>query len=78
MQHGILGNFVHLSPGPLLLAVAGVSDVNCHPESLDSHTEHDDIILEEDKEIGEDRPLPSCPESRDKPTQSETDNFPFN
>ena len=63
---------------PGLLAIAGVSDANCHHELLDLHTEHYDIILEEYKEIGKDRSLQSCCESRNKQTQSETDNFPFN
>ena len=40
---------------PGLLAIAGVSDANCHHELLDLHTEHYDIILEEYKEIGKDR-----------------------
>ena len=75
-QRGILG-CLHLLPR-LLLAMAGASDANCHHEFLDLHTEHYDIILEEYKEIGEDRSLQSCCESRDKQTQSEPDNFPFN
>lgn len=77
VQHGILG-CLRLSAGLLLLAVAGVSDANCHHEFLDLHTECYDIILEKDKKIGEDRSLQSCCESRDKQTKSEPDNFPFN
>lgn len=77
LQHEILG-WLRLSPRLLLLVVAGVSDANCHHELLDLHTEHYDIILEEDKEIGEDRSLQSCCESREKQTQNELDNFPFN
>lgn len=56
----------------------GVSDANCHHEFLDLHTEHDDIILEEDKETGEDRSLQPCCESRNKQTKRGPDNFPFN
>jgi hypothetical protein len=62
----------------LLLAVAGVSDANCHHLFLDLHSAYDDIILGEDDEIGEDRSLQSCCEGIDKQTQSEPDNFPFN
>ena len=76
-QHGILEG-LRLSPGLLLLAVAGASDANCHHESLDLHAECYDIILEKDEEIGEDRSLHSRCERREKQTQSEPDNFPFN
>lgn len=76
-RHGIPGR-LRLSPRLLLLAVAGVSDANCHHEFQDLHTEHYDIILEKDKEIGEDRSLQSRCEGRDKQPQNEPDNFPFN
>lgn len=76
-QHGILGG-LRLSPRLLLLAVAGASDANCHHEALDSHTECYDTTPEKDKEIGKDRSLRSHCETREKQTQSEPDNFPFN
>ena len=73
----ILGR-LRLSPRLLPSPAAGGSDANCHGEPLDLHTQHYDITLEEDKEIGEDRSRQSFGESGEKRAQNELDNFPFN